>query len=96
MTRSAEPGAGGCDETASASAEPGDLELVHAAGRQVRCPEARAGRPEPIRRFIRIGALLAIIGLMDLTRGAHPPRHLLLGGAVLTVAGIAVAAVRPA
>ena len=49
-----------------------------------------AARGRRIRWFIRISALLAIMGLMDVTRGTHPRRHLMLGGAVLTVAGIAV------
>ena len=64
----------------SSSARPADrfdaLRLV---------PAARSRR---IRRFVRISTLLAIMGLMDLTRGAHPRRSLMLGGAVLTVAGI--------
>jgi pyridoxine 4-dehydrogenase len=41
-TRSAEPSAGGCDETASASAEPGGVEFVCRPSRQVRCPQACA------------------------------------------------------
>jgi hypothetical protein len=41
-----------------------------------------------IRRWIRIGALLTIIGLMRLARGARLRWRPLLAGAVLTAAGV--------
>jgi hypothetical protein len=45
---------------------------------------ARAGR---IRRFIRVSALVTMIGLMRLARGVRPRWQPLLAGAVLVVAG---------
>lgn len=45
---------------------------------------ARTGR---IRRFIRISALLTVIGLMRLARGVRPRWQPLLAGTVLAVAG---------
>ena len=44
----------------------------------------RTGR---IRRFIRIGALLTVIGLMHLARGVRPRWQPVLAGTVLAVAG---------
>jgi hypothetical protein len=43
-----------------------------------------------IRRFIRIGTLLTMIGLMRLARGVRPRWRPLLAGVVLTAAGIAL------
>jgi len=43
-----------------------------------------------IRRFIRLGALLTVIGLMHLARAVRPRWRPLLAGVVLTVAGVIV------
>src|SRR6266536_6097177 len=43
-TQSGTPGAGGCNEAATASAEPGGVEPVCRPGRPVRCPGVHADR----------------------------------------------------
>jgi hypothetical protein len=48
----------------------------------------RPARTRPIRRCVRVGALLTVIGLMRLARGVRPRWRPLLAGAMLTVAGI--------
>ena len=48
---------------------------------------ARPARTGTIRRFIRISALLTMIGLMRLARGVRPRWQPVLAGTVLTVAG---------
>ncbi len=61
------------------------------AGLAGRCGAPRLTRPARnrwIRRCIRTGVLLTAIGLMGLARGMRPRRQVLLGGGVLTVAGI--------
>jgi hypothetical protein len=49
---------------------------------------ARLARTRRIRRFVRIGALLTVIGLMHLARAVRPCWRSLLTGVVLTVAGL--------
>jgi hypothetical protein len=49
---------------------------------------SRLGRYQPIRRCIRIGALLTVIGLVRLTRAVRARWRPLLAGGVLTVAGV--------
>ena len=48
----------------------------------------RLARTAPIRRCIRTGVLLTVIGLMRLARGEHFRWRPLVAGAVLTVVGI--------
>jgi hypothetical protein len=48
----------------------------------------RLTRTRRIRRRIRIGALLMVIGLMHVTRTVRPRWRPLLAGGVLTVAGV--------
>jgi hypothetical protein len=50
----------------------------------------RSARPGPLRRWIRTGTLLALIGLMGLARAVRtrPAARLALAGVVLTIAGI--------
>jgi hypothetical protein len=48
----------------------------------------RLGRSQPIRRCIRLGALLTVIGLVRLIRAARARWQPLLAGGVLTVAGV--------
>jgi hypothetical protein len=48
----------------------------------------RLERSRPIRRCIRVGALLTVIGLVRLARAARVRWRFLLAGAVLTVAGL--------
>ena len=48
----------------------------------------RLARTRRIRRCLRTGALLTVIGLMRLARGARPRWRPLLAGTVLTVAGV--------
>jgi hypothetical protein len=49
---------------------------------------SRRGRSRPIRRCIRIGALLTVIGLVRLAHAVRPRWRPLLAGGVLTVAGV--------
>ena len=48
----------------------------------------RPTRNRPVRRFIRTGALLTVLGLMRFAGGAWPRGRLVLAGGLLTVAGI--------
>jgi hypothetical protein len=48
----------------------------------------RIGRHRPVRRCLRLGALLTVIGLLRLARGARLRWRPLLAGVVLTVAGV--------
>jgi len=48
----------------------------------------RLAHTRRIRRCLRTGALLTVIGLMRLARGARPRWRPLLAGTVLTVAGV--------
>ena len=48
----------------------------------------RPTRNRRVRRFIRTGALLTVLGLMRFAGGAWPRGRLVLAGGVLTVAGI--------
>lgn len=50
----------------------------------------RLARPRRIRRCIRTGALLTIIGLMRLARAVRPRWRPLLAGGMLTAAGLAL------
>jgi hypothetical protein len=45
-------------------------------------------RTRRIRRWIRTGALLTVVGLMPLARAGRARRRLLLAGGVLTVVGV--------
>jgi len=58
------------------------------AGRYDSARFTRPGRSRPIRRCLRLGALLTVIGLMRLTRAARARWRPLLAGAVLTVTGV--------
>jgi hypothetical protein len=58
------------------------------AGSAGRHGPRRVTRAKPIRRWIRTGALLTVIGLMALARGAWARRWPLLAGAALTVLGV--------
>ena len=51
---------------------------------------ARPAGARRIRRFVRTGALLTVLGLIHLARGVRRRWFPLLAGAVLTTAGIAV------
>jgi|SRR5271170_1627126 len=48
----------------------------------------RLERPRPIRRCLRLGALLTVIGLVRLTRAVRARWRPLLAGGVLTVTGV--------
>ena len=61
---------------------------VGPAGRYGVTRLTRLARTRRIRRGIRVGALLTIIGLRFLARGVHPRWRPLLAGAVLTVVGV--------
>ena len=56
----------------------------------------RAPRSRQVRRSIRTGALLTLLGLMRLARGARYRWPPLLGGAALTVAGVTLRGVEGA
>jgi hypothetical protein len=58
------------------------------AGRPDPAAFTRIGRHRPIRRCLRLGALLTVIGLLRLARGARGRWRPLLAGVVLTVAGV--------
>jgi hypothetical protein len=57
------------------------------AGRYGSPGPTRLARTRRIRRCIRTGTLLAVVGLITLTRGGRARWWLLLAGGVLTVAG---------
>ena len=57
------------------------------AGRYAALRLTRPARTRRIRRFIRIGALLTVIGLMRVARGLRPRWRPVLAGVVLTVTG---------
>ena len=70
-TRRAAPGAGGCDDAATAS-EPSGLEPVRRpSGRYGALRLTRLTRTRRIRRCIRTGALLIVVGLMRLARAVR-------------------------
>ncbi len=58
------------------------------AGRYGTARFTRLERFRPIRRCIRLGALLTVIGLVRLTRAVRARWRPLLAGGVLTVAGV--------
>jgi hypothetical protein len=58
------------------------------AGRHGPTAFTRIGRHRPIRRCLRLGALLTVMGLVSLARGARLRWRPLLAGVVLTVAGV--------
>jgi hypothetical protein len=58
------------------------------AGRHGSTAFTRIGRHRPIRRCLRLGALLTVMGLVSLARAARLRWRPLLAGAVLTVAGV--------
>jgi hypothetical protein len=58
------------------------------AGRYASARFTRLERSRPIRRCIRLGALLTVIGLVRLTRAGRARWRPLLAGGVLTVAGV--------
>lgn len=58
------------------------------AGSAVRDGAPKLTRPRRIRRWIRIGVLLTVIGLMRLARAVRPCWVPLLAGGVLTAAGV--------
>jgi hypothetical protein len=60
-------------QTAGPAGQPGPWRVTHT---------------KPIRRWIRTGALLTVIGLMALARGARSRRWPLLAGGAMTVAGV--------
>ena len=69
-----------------------DLVVWSSSARQGVPAFTRPPRTSRIRRLIRTGALYAVIGLFRLARAVRARRHgrLLLAGAVLTAAGIAL------
>ena len=60
------------------------------AGRYGLPGATRLARTRRIRRGIRVGALVAVIGLMRLARYVRPRWRPLLAGAVLTAAGVMI------
>jgi hypothetical protein len=56
--------------------------------RRYATPRYRPGRARPIRRCVRIGALLTVIGLVRLARAVRSRWLPLLAGVVFTVAGL--------
>ncbi len=58
------------------------------AGRHGSASFTRPGRSRPIRRCIRLGALLTVIGLVRLTHAVRARWRPLLAGAVLTALGV--------
>jgi hypothetical protein len=61
---------------------------VDSAGRHQAPGFTRLARTGRIRRCVRVGALLTVIGLMRLARGVRSRWRPLLAGAVLTVVGV--------
>ena len=51
-------------------------------------PVARRARPRRIRRWIRLGTLLPLLGLLMVARAVRPQWKPLLAGTMLTVAGL--------
>jgi hypothetical protein len=64
------------------------IQSAGSAGEYGSVKVTRLGRYQSIRRCIRLGALLTVIGLVRLTRAARPRWRPLLAGGVLTVAGV--------
>jgi hypothetical protein len=58
------------------------------AGRHDGLTRARLERPRPIRRCIRLGALLTVIGLVRLASAVRPRWRPVLAGVVFTVVGV--------
>jgi hypothetical protein len=58
------------------------------AGRYDGARFTRLGRSRPVRRHLRLGALLTVIGLVRLTRAVRARWRPLLAGGVLTVTGV--------
>jgi hypothetical protein len=64
------------------------IQSAGSAGEDGSVKVTRLGRYQPIRRCIRLGALLTVIGLVRLMRAARARWRPLLAGGVLTVAGV--------
>ena len=64
------------------------IQSARAAGEYSSVKVTRPGRYQPIRRCIRLGALLTVVGLVRLIRAARARWRPLLAGGVLTAAGV--------
>lgn len=64
------------------------LPAAGSAGRYGRARSARPGRSGPVRRCLRLGGLLTVIGLVRLARAVRARWRLVLAGWVFTVVGL--------